>query len=178
MMPKIMSSRPVPPEPEDLEWLKGIQALHPDAYICYEARPWGECETISAAVLSDPDHETTTIIVNVSMQWLSSLRVGCVVPIMETGKETLRIPQLVVYRENIFQFNQATEASLILAVEKTGGPFINFPWEPSYFHLLEATKRWIIWSLADENAKAEAYYWGFGEFGDTEKFEKYISERI
>lgn len=170
-------NKPQPKSATDLDWLKGIHILFPQAFVCFEARPLGSCKTISAVVLPDLENETTTIFVNFSMQWLPKMGIGKVMPEMKYGEETLSIPQLVIYRENMYQFNQASEAHLILAAEHSG-TYIAYPWEKTYFHILQETKRWIFWSLADEEAKEEVFYWGLGKFEDAETFDRYIAEKI
>ncbi len=170
---------PEPPkEPgADIMWIKGIHLMHPDAFVCFEGRPVGTCKTISAVVLPDPENETTTVIVNVSLQWLPGMMIGRITPEMQFGTENLNPPQLFVHEKNMYQFNQASEARLIL-VGKDKATYIAFPWEKTYFHILQNTSRWIFWSLTDEDAKKDAYYWGVGQFGDAEKFDKYIADRV
>jgi len=170
------SKKPLPKH-TDVEWLKGIQAAMPQAIICIESRPLTECRTISSAVIPDAAFETTTVIVNVSLQRLITLRVAKIVPEMEITEERPRLPQLVVNGETMYQFNNRTEAHLVLTTPD-GDMHLNFPWAPELFDILEKTKRWIIWSLADEDAGAETYYWGYGEFGSSEAFDKYIAERL
>lgn len=159
----------------DIAWLKGVQSLNSDAVLCIESRhPW-ECKTLSAAVILDPSSDTTTVIVNVTLEGLKSWPVSAISTQMHVTEERPRLPQLIVHGTEMNQFNTVAEAHLQLVSSDNGAKFIRFPWNPDQFDILQRTRRWIFWSLPDETAKLKTYYWGYGDFGSTDAFDEYVA---
>ena len=171
-----LSNKSSPQIPVDTEWLLGIQSLLPNAIICLESRPLSECKTISAAVFTDLSCQTTTVFVNVSLKWLESWRIIEIRPEMKVTEERPRLPQLIIHGDTMQQFNNVTEAHILLVAGDNKATYINFPWNPQQFGILQQTTRWIFWSLADETDQANTYYWGFGDFGSMEAFDDYVAQ--
>jgi len=161
------------------QWLKCIQAMLPEAFLCLESRPLSECKTLSAAVFSDPPFETTTVFVNVSLAWLASWQnLSEIRPQGRTTEERPLRQQIVVHNDTIYEFNNVTEVDILLVRPDHKATFIRFPWSPIHFDLLQKTRRWIFWSLADETDRKSPFYWGYGNFASSEAFEDYVSQRI
>jgi hypothetical protein len=160
----------------DSEWLKGLQIIIPDAILCLESRPLGECKTISAAVRVDSKTLTTSVFVNVSLQWLKNLVVAEVVPELNITEERPRLPQLIISGESMEQFNTICEAKVFLISPDKKATYICFPWPPERMEQLKATKRWLFWSLSDEKAGKGTYYFGYGSFESVEAFDRYVQD--
>ncbi len=137
-----------------------------------------ECKTISAAVVPDTASKTTTIFLNVSLGWLDSWAISEIRPQMKVIEERPRLPQLVINGDTIDQFNNVTEAHILLITNDNKATYINFPWNPNQFDILLKTERWIFWSLRDELENADSFYWGYGSFDSADAFEDYISQHF
>ena len=169
-------AKKAPRQTNDAAWLKRMQEIIPDAILCMESRTLDECKTISAAVRLDTKTQTTSVFVNVSLAWLTDLRVGGVVPELNMTEERPRLPQLIISGDSMEQLNTVCEARILLVLPENKATYICFPWTPDRMEPLKATRRWLFWSLADQRADRDPFYFGFGGFESADDFHQYAND--
>ncbi len=161
---------------DDSAWLKGFQEIMPNAILCFEARPRSECKTVSAAVVIDKESHTTTVFVNFSLAWLEDRELVGIVPEMNVTEERPRLPQLIIEGTSIEQYNTVSEVRLILVESEFSANYISIPWSVDRLDMLTSTKRWVFWSLADQKADKDPFYFGYGQFESAEAFHTYAND--